>query len=95
MAESHGEMASVAEASSMVAALRALPWDARLAVLQCLRTSELRLWLRLVIELGPDEIAFSAMVVPTVEDVRAPIPLPDRVSTRPRYRLRRKTRVAP
>ena len=92
MAGSLGEMASVAEAFSMVAALRALPWDARIAVLQCLRTCELRLWLRLVTELGPDEISFSAMVVPSVDDVPDPIPLPDRSCPRPRHRLRCKTR---
>ena len=90
------QVASAAEVSSMVAALRALPWDARAAVLQCLRSAELRVWLRIVAIMGPDEILFSALAVPAVEDVPGAIPLPG--STSPlsvRRRLRCKTCVCP
>ena len=78
----------------MLLALRRLPWDARAAVLACLRDWETALWLRCVAELGPDEVSFSGMVVLTVEDFDGAIPLLDAPGRAlRRRRLRRKTRV--
>ena len=94
MPASGSGVASRAAAESMLRALRELPWDARAAVLACLRTAELPLWLRCVVELGDDEVVFSGMAVPAVEDLTGPIALPDvHGSPQRRRRLRCKTRV--
>ena len=94
MAASGSVVASRAAAESMLRALRELPWDARAAVLACLRTADVPLWLRCVLELGPDEVVFSGMAVLVVEDLNGPIALPDVHGPPPRRRrFRCKTRV--
>ena len=84
-------VASAEEAQPMLAALRTLPWDARHAVLQALSHVLPRLWMRCVLEMGPDEVLFSSMVSPSVDDSSSPIPLPDIAATPRRHRLRCKT----
>ena len=71
------EVASACEAQFMLAALRRLSWTARRQVLETLRTADTRLWRRCCVELSPDEILFSGLVLAEVEDHHMAIPLPD------------------
>ena len=77
MSMERGEVASVAEATPMLLALRLLPWDGRAMMLETLRVADWRLWHRCIEELGADEILLSAMVLSVVADFVGPIPLPD------------------
>ena len=71
------EVASAFEARFMLAALRRLSWTARRQVMETLRTADTRLWRRCCVELSPDEILFSGLVLAEAEDHDMAIPLPD------------------
>ena len=95
MGSEHLDVASLDEIQPMLLALRSVTWPVRAQLLLTLLEADLRLWLRCVTELGPDEVLFSGMVVSDAADVVTAIPLTDGSRALPRFRLRVKTRPLP
>ena len=88
MASPYTEVASKESAEALLVGLRSVTWPVRNALLFALEAADSRLWMRCVMELTQDEVYFSALVCPSVDDSDGAIALPDRFTSAPAKRRR-------